>query len=40
MLFNIDSFKQNRLHNNVDVIKKRSGEPIFVVRFLTTEVVV
>jgi hypothetical protein len=25
MLFNIDSLKQNRLHNNVDVINKRSN---------------
>jgi len=37
MLFYIDSFQQNRLHYNVDVIIIPSGEPVFVVRFFSTE---
>jgi len=40
MMFNIESFKQSRLHYNVDVLIIRSGVPILVVRFITPEVAV
>ena len=39
-MFNIDSFKQSRLHYNVDVLIIQSGVPILVVRFIATEVAV